>query len=280
LKTVVVGSAGMLGCDLVEAVGAAGWEACGFDLPAIDITDPDSVEAVLPEDADVVINCAAYTRVDDAESERELAVSINGDGAGNLARVCAARGVRMLQLSTDYVFDGKGTRPYREEDPVEPINAYGASKLEGERQVMDAGGPHLVVRAQSLFGVHGPSFVRAIRRKLDEGSEPLRVVNDQVCSPTYTRHLAEAIVALIESGSTGIVHVRASGECSWWEFAGAIAEQCSPGTTVYPVPSSVYPTPAARPAYSIIDCTRYQEWTKRAMPHWREGLAAFLGEKP
>ena len=184
----------------------------------------------------------------------------------------------MLQVSTDYVFNGRGARPYREDDIPDPVNAYGASKLEGERQVREAGGNHLIVRVQSLYGRHGHNFVRSILRKLEAEAPALRVVGDQVCSPTYTRHLAQAILALIRAEKTGVVHVRASGECTWHEFAAAIAARVRPGTAVHPVPTSAYPTPARRPAYAVMDCRRYREWTGRQMPHWREGLDAYLRE--
>lgn len=274
----VVGGRGMLGVDLVGAAPPPGWRAVGLDLPAIDITDPQSVAAALPNETDVVINCAAFTRVDDAESQARAAFAVNADGAGHLARACAERGIRLLHLSTDYVFPGAARHAVNEDEAVGPVNIYGKSKLAGEHQVSEAGGEHLIVRVQSLFGRHGPSFVAAISRKLTEGSGELRVVDDQVSSPTYTRHLADALWRLAVANYTGIVHVRAAGHCSWYEFAVAIAARMCPGAKIQPVPTSAYPTPARRPAYSVLDTRRFESWLGRPLPTWQEGLDAYLTE--
>ena len=275
---VIVGANGMLGTDLVVAARQRGHDPQGIDLPEVDITDPASCEAALPEGARVV-NCAAYTRVDDAETEREAAFTVNGEGAGNLARACAAKGSSLLQISTDYVFPGIRREGAGEDDDPAPINAYGASKLEGERQVRASGCRHLIVRAQSLFGRHGPNFVKAIAGALAKDDPRLTVVDDQYSSPTYTRHLAEALLELVEAGCEGDVHVRASGVCSWFEFAQAIADRLRPGAVVEPVPTSAYPRPAKRPAYSVMRCDRFESWTGRSMPTWIDGLDAYLAEE-
>ena len=204
---------------------------------------------------------------------------MNAEGAGNVARLCAARNIGLIQISTDYVFDGRKGSAYSEDDPVNPLNVYGASKLAGEERVREAGGRSLIVRTQSLFGVRGANFVRTIVQRLRKSDEPLRVVHDQCSSPTYTRHLAAAIVRLIQLRQEGIVNVVASGFCSWFEFAQAIAARVKPGAAIEPVGSDEYPRPAVRPAYSVLDTRRYREWTGSALPSWRKGLEEYLAEE-
>ncbi len=278
MKLTVIGANGMLGRDLVAAAQEAGHTVHGLDLPAIDITDPASVERALPE-TDAVVNCAAYTQVDKAEEERDLAFRINADGAGILARACASRGVRLLHLSTDYVFSGESDQPWREEDEPAPLNAYGASKLAGEQQVHEARGPSVVVRVESLFGKNGKNFVRTIATRLLDGQREFRVVADQISSPTYTRHAAAGLLRLLESGQNGTVHMTASGHCSWFEFARAIADRLAPDAVVEPVPSEAYPLPARRPRFSVLYNARFEAWTGTRLPSWREGLDNYLKEE-
>ena len=278
MKVAVIGCKGMLGSDFMAACRAAGMEPWGFDLPEFDITKFDSVYASLST-VDFVVNCAAFTRVDDAESQREAAYAVNATGAGNVARVCSAKNMGLIQISTDYVFDGRRGTAYSEEDRVNPLSAYGASKWEGEELVRAAGGRSLIIRTQSLFGVRGVNFVRTIAQRLRKSDAPLRVVNDQFSSPTYTRHLAAAMVRLLQSGREGLVNVAASGHCSWFEFAQAIAARVKPGAVVNPVATSEYPRPAVRPAYSVLDTRRYQEWTGSVLPAWQQGLDEYLAEE-
>ena len=278
MKVAVIGCNGMLGTDLMAACRAAGIEPLGLDLPGFDITKFECVRANLPA-VDGVVNCAAYTRVDDAEREREQAYAVNAEGAGNVARICSARSIGLIQISTDYVFDGRKGSAYSEGDPVNPLNVYGASKLAGEELVRGAGGRSLIVRTQSLFGVRGANFVRTIAQRMKKSDEPLRVVNDQFSSPTYTRHLAEAIVRLLQPGQQGTVNVVASGHCSWFEFAQAIAAHVKPGAEIIPVGSIEYPRPAARPAYSVLDTRRCQEWIGSALPPWQKGLEEYIAEE-
>lgn len=278
MKVAVIGCNGMLGTDLVAACDAAGIETLGLDLPEFDITKFDSVRVSLPT-VDSVVNCAAFTRVDDAESQREQAYAVNAEGAGNVARICSTRNIGLVQISTDYVFDGRKGSAYSEDDKVNPLSIYGASKLAGEELIRGAGGRSLIVRTQSLFGVRGANFVRTIAQRLTRSDEPLRVVNDQFSSPTYTRHLAGAIVRLLQSEREGIVNVVASGHCSWFEFAQAIARRVKPGAQINAVGSAEYPRPALRPAYSVLDTTRYREWTGSALPSWQQGLDEYLAEE-
>ena len=267
----------MLGRDLAEAATAAGHAVAGLDLPDFDLTRPDHVRDRLPP-AELVINCAAYTAVDAAETDRAAADAVNALAPARLASVCAERDLPLFHLSTDYVFDGESDRPYREDDPPHPLNAYGAGKLEGEQRVLEAGGPSLVIRVQSLFGRHGEHFIRKIMRRLEAGPDEVRVVDDQVTSPTYTRHLALAILRLVGAGHTGRVHLAAAGSCSWYEFAREAARALGREERIRPVPSSAFPTPARRPARALLDTARFQAWTGQALPTWQQGLHDYLEE--
>lgn len=279
MKIVYIGANGMLGRDLMDAAAAQKHEAVGLDLPAIDITNLESVRTSLPP-CDVVINGAAYTRVDDAEREVELARRINADGAGHVARVCAERGIRLLHVSTDYVFDGNKGTDYIETDPVHPLSVYGITKWEGEELVRRAGGPALVVRTQSLYGVHGRNFIKAIINQVRQGKRELRVVSDQISSPTYTRHLADALLRLAAIDKSGIVHVASRGSCSWHAFATEIVKQIGQsGVMVHPMPASELKYPAPRPAYSVLSTDLYTAWTGHSMPTWQSGLSAYLIEE-
>ena len=277
MKAVILGAKGMLGRDLMSACARQGLEAVGMDLPEIDIACSEDVSTKIPE-CDCVVNCAAYTRVDDAESDQEIANAVNCDGAGNIARVCARRGVGLLHVSTDYVFDGTLGRPYVEDDVPNPINVYGRSKLAGEKAVQSATDKHLIIRTESLFGIHGTNFVKTIMGRLEAKTDVVRVVNDQTVAPTYTVHLANAILCLMNCDQHGIVHVCASGCCTWFEFAEAIAEGVSAKGAIAPISSSELAMAARRPAYSVLDMSRYSEWTGRTMPMWRVGLEEYLAE--
>ncbi len=279
MKWIVIGANGMLGRDLVEEMKASHYEVVPLDLPEIDITQPpEELEQHLPE-ADGLVNCAAYTKVDDAETERNAAFAVNAEGVYHLALVALNREIPMVHVSTDYVFDGHGRRPYGEQDPVNPLNVYGASKLAGEKALRSTGCPYLIVRTQSLFGKHGPNFVKAIARKARESERPLKVVNDQFSAPTYTRHLANGIVRLMQAKAEGIVHVAAADSCSWFEFARQIVAEIQPGHVVIPIASEDMKRPAARPKNSLLNMERYQRLTGHMMPSWRSGLEAYFHEE-
>ena len=280
MHIIIIGGKGMLGSDLVDAVTRRGGLATVLDLPEFDITKPAGLAGRLPA-ADAVINCAAYTRVDDAELDRDLCWKINAEAAGHVASACAERGLPLLHLSTDYVFDGTKGAPYREDDPVAPLNHYGASKLEGERLVQQAGGAARILRTQSLFGLRGRNFVRAILGQLQQGKTELRVVADQVSAPTYTRHLAEALLDIAQQPPAAeIVNVSATGACSWWEFARAIVDRTRPGVRVEKRSSAEMNYPARRPAFSVLDPSRLRDLIGRTLPGWQDGLAAYLAEEP
>jgi dTDP-4-dehydrorhamnose reductase len=266
MNVLVTGGKGQLGRSLV-ARGAT-----GMDIDELDICDARSVEHV--SQFDLVINAAAYTAVDKAESERERAFAINRDGAALVASACARHQVRLLHVSTDYVFDGSATHPYSEEAPLAPLGAYGASKAEGDAAVRSAGGT--VVRTSWLFGEGGPSFVHTILRLAME-RPVLRVVADQHGCPTYVGDLADALLALgMLSELAPAYHFCNSGPTTWHTFAGAIVDEARRYTTlrcerIDPIRTSEYPTLARRPAYSVLDTSRIRA-TGIVPPSWRPGL--------
>jgi len=276
MHIVITGAKGMLGRALADCAQRAGHAVTGHDLPELDITRPLE-GGNQPAAGDVLVNCAAWTDVDGAESREADVMAVNRDGAGRLAAWCAHHGTGMVQISTDYVFDGTRGRPYGEDDPAQPLNVYGHSKLEGEQAVLSAHPRAWVVRTQSLFGLHGKHFVGAILNAVEQGRVPLRVVNDQISCPTYAAHLADALVCLVtRCRGGGRMHLAAAGSCSWYAFACAIVEHVYPGTQVLPVLSSEFPRPARRPACSVLDTSRFRLQTGRQLPPWTTGLQEYL----
>ena len=264
----------MLGTDLA-ATAPAGTRVTGVGIEELDITDHAALAATLDRvRPDWVINATAYTAVDRAESERELAFAVNGDAVAAIARECAARDVGVVHYGTDYVFDGNGTRPWREDDATAPLNAYGESKLAGERAVLTSGGRHLMLRTQWLYGLHGKSFPRTMWERATAG-QPTRVVSDQHGSPTYTVDLARATWTLIERGDTGLFHATNSGEATWYDVASRVFAAAGRSELLSPCATSDYPTPARRPAYSVLDGTQLRG-TGIVMRPWSEALDDFL----
>jgi dTDP-4-dehydrorhamnose reductase len=260
----------MLGRDMVAAAGDAGHEVAALARADLDITDAAAVTAaVRTAKPDVVVNCAAWTDVDGAEEYEQEATAINGAGAGNLAAVAP----RVIQLSTDYVFDGLRHTPYTEGVRTCPRSAYGRSKLAGEVAVARvAAGRCAIVRSSWLFGPHGRNFVDTMRR-LGAEREELAVVGDQVGCPTYTGHLAGALVAIAERRLTGVMHVAGMGHCSWLELARATFEETGLTPQVRPQTTAELGRPAPRPAFSALASTRAEV---PILPPWREGLKAHL----
>jgi dTDP-4-dehydrorhamnose reductase len=275
MRLLITGAAGMLGQDVAAAARDAGHEPIGFARPQLDIADPDAVEAAIADARpDVVLNCAAWTNVDGAETDEAAATAINGAGAGHVARASQAHGAWTLHISSDYVFDGAGTEAYVESDQTAPISAYGRSKLAGERAVAAAAPQaHTIVRTAWLFGTGGPCFPATIRRLAAE-RDAIDVVSDQVGSPTFTGHLATALVELAQSRPLGIVHVAASGRCSWFEFAREIVSASGLACQVNPCTTAQFPRPAPRPAFSVLGTERATEVPR--LPDWREGLSDYL----
>jgi len=275
-SVVILGAKGLLGTELMSVCGRAGFSVAGLDLPEVDITRYETLPAAIPGGVEWIVNCAGYTQVDKAENDRKTAFAVNADGARHAARLCSALKIRLVHLSTDYVFDGTAGRPYKEDDKPNPLNAYGESKLAGEIAVRAEKCRSIIVRTESLFGLNGNSFVRAILKRLREGNGPLKVINDQVSSPTYVPHLADGILNVMNAGRDGTVHVTASGSCTWFDFANAIAKHSGLHGEILPVSAVSYGAPARRPAFSALDMTRYKEWTGKVMPSWTDGLAEYL----
>ena len=276
MRCLVFGGAGMLGQAVIAEARSRGWAALGLSRAQADVTD----RGRLLEWADVfrpelVINCAAFTRVDDCEAETARAFAVNGEAVGNAAAAAARAGARLVHVSTDYVFDGEAREPYREDAPAAPRSVYGASKLEGERRAL-AGGGSLVVRTSWLFGPGGPNFVATMVDRIESGRLPLQVVRDQEGCPTYTAFLAAALLDLARLGATGIVHYRNRGPVSWYAFAAEIARLWCGTAEVEPVTTAEFPRPARRPAYSVLDVTAFEKLTGRTVEPWESGLVEML----
>jgi len=247
----------MLGQDVAPLVDAA------FTRSQLDVTNRDAVGAALSPD-DLVINCAAWTDVDGAEEHEDEALRVNRDGARNVAEAAGA----VLYVSSDYVFDGAKHEPYLESDPVNPLSAYGRTKLAGERATAEANARHFIVRSSWLFGAGGRNFVETM---LGLGPE-VRVVDDQIGAPTFTGHLAEALVGIARGEDFGVHHAAAYGSCSWFEFAREIFARTGSDTRVEPCTTAEFPRPAPRPAYSVLGSERGHR-----LPSWQDGLDAYLG---
>lgn len=264
----VVGANGQLGNELRLILGDA---AEYVDRELLDITDAGAVKNFVKlEKYSAVINCAAYTAVDKAESDAQLAEKINVDGPKNLAET----GVPLIQVSTDYVFDGLGHRPYKEDDETHPQSVYGATKLAGEKAVLEKASGCFVVRTAWLYSTFGNNFVKTMRR-LGAERENLNVVFDQVGTPTYARDLAEAIVAMLpklKAGAKEIYHFSNEGVCSWYDFAIEIMRLSGLGCRVKPIESKDYPTPAKRPFYSVLNKGKVKEDFGLEIKHWSESL--------
>jgi len=276
-KILITGAHGQLGRAVAETCSDRDIEFEGRDIDTLDIGDAEAVtawiEASKPSE---VINCAASTAVDDCETDEQSAMKVNGTAVGFLAAACNAVGARLVQISTDYVFAGDSERPYREDDPVGPLSAYGRSKLRGEELAVTAH-RHLIVRTAWLYGHGGRNFVEAIRRQIDDGAKTLEVVTDQRGSPTYCHDLAGAILDLIHSDAEGVVHAVNSGETTWHGFAVAIASSLKAEVEVKRVTADTVQRPAHRPAYSVLDTTRLSDILGRRMPAWKDALTRYLG---
>lgn len=275
-KVLITGVHGQLGRALAGKCADRGIAHQGRDIDTLDICDADAVNRWIgTAEPSEVINCAAYTAVDACETDEESALAVNGTAVGHLAAACDSVGARLVQVSTDYVFAGDGVRPYREDDPVAPVSAYGRTKLRGEELARDAR-RHLVVRTAWLYGRGGNNFVESIRGQIESGADSLKVVADQQGCPTLCDDLAVAILDIIGTDAEGIVHAVNTGETTWHGFAVAIANRLGSGTEVLPVSTSEFPRPAPRPAYSVLDCTRLSDLIGRKMPDWQDGLARYL----
>ena len=283
MRILVTGAAGMLGHDVRRVGERAGHELTLIDLPELDITDEAAVIAFYErERPEATINCAAWTDVDGAESNREAAYAVNAQGAGNLARAAAHIDSPLLHISTDYVFDGTAPldtagrpRPYVESDATAPRSVYGDTKLAGEHQVLAASSAHTVVRTAWLYGIDGPNFVATMLRLAGE-REAVQVVDDQIGSPTWSGHLAPAILGLLERQVTGLVHLTGAGSVSWNGFAKEIFRQAEMDCRVEAATSAEMARPAPRPAWSAMESEREDVLP---MPEWRDGLAGYMAAR-
>ena len=280
MRILVVGHKGMLGHDLMRVLKDKCSYLAGADCDELDIREIESVRACFNgHKPDVVINAAAYTNVDGAESEEALANDVNGKGAGNVATVGRELGAKTLHLSTDYVFDGSKVGPYVEDDPVAPINAYGRSKLAGERAVLKADPGAIIARTEWLYGKNGKNFVETIL-KLAKERDRLTVVDDQHGAPTWTVHLAEGLAKLANTNASGIVHTTNSGSTTWHKFALKILELAGvKGVRVDPITSDQLNRPAKRPQNSVLDGSRFASITGNPMPHWEQALGQYMRER-
>ena len=280
MRSLILGGTGMLGRALVAEARDRGHAALAVSRQQADVTDPASlarcIDSFRPE---LVINCAAYTKVDACEGEgRERAFAVNGTAVGHAAAAAERAGARLIHVSTDYVFDGRAREPYQEDSPTAPLSVYGQSKLEGEREARRCENS-LVVRTSWLFGPWGPNFVATMVRFIEEGRLPLRVVDDQEGCPTYTPFLARAILDLAPLAVTGIIHYRNREPVTWYTFARAIAELWSSPARpaeVLPVTTAEFPRPAPRPAWSELSVQRFEETAGRRVEPWAWGLAEYL----
>jgi dTDP-4-dehydrorhamnose reductase len=283
MKLLVTGALGMLAFDVLRVAGQAGHELLAIDLPELDITDPVAVDAWFERNRpDAAINCAAWTDVDGAESHPDAARAVNALGAGALAAAAARFDATVLHVSTDYVFTGQAPldaagepRPYVESDPTGPLSVYGKTKLEGEREVLAASPRHTVVRSAWLFGVNGRNFADTML-KLAAERDSVQVVDDQIGSPTWTGHLAPALLGLLEREVRGLVHLAGAGSVSWNGFAKEIFRQAEVDCRVDAATSAQMARPAPRPAFSVLASERPEVLP---MPDWRDGLAGYLAAR-
>lgn len=276
MKILVTGAHGMFATAAVPILRAHGHTVIACPRTELDLTRHDSVTHALRElQPDTVLNAAAYTRVDDAQSHPEDAYAANATGVRHLATVCASIRARLVHLSTDYVFDGTTHTPYPEDAPARPLNIYGQSKWAGEQAVREVLPAHFIVRTAWLYGQGGPNFVDTIRR-LARSQNALRVVNDQFGAPTWTRELAQAIALLLATNDYGTYHISNQGQCSWHEVAQRIVKLEGLQIPVIPVSSSEFSRPAPRPAYSVLSNQALQDAGVPLLPPWESSLATYL----
>lgn len=286
MKILVTGVKGQLGYDVVNELEKRGHTAIGVDIEDMDITDADSVNKVITEaNPDVVIHCAAWTAVDLAEDEEniEKVRLVNATGTENIAKACKNLDCKMIYISTDYVFDGQGIRPWEPDDERNPINVYGQTKYEGELAVEKWLEKYFIVRIAWVFGINGKNFVRTMLN-LGKTHDKLTVVNDQIGSPTYTYDLAKLLVDMAETDKYGRYHATNEGFCSWYEFACEIFRQASEKNPLYkklevsPVSSDMYPAKAKRPSNSRMNKDKLTENGFKKLPVWQDALTRYLNE--
>lgn len=280
---VVTGKSGQLGWELQQLASSfeSRYEFVFADRAMLDLSQPETIAPFIAQyRPQYVLNCGAYTAVDKAESEQLEAMTINGISVGELATACEQHHCKLITISTDYVFDGNGTSPYQPDTPTDPVNYYGYSKCIGEQLAQQNNPSSIIVRTSWVYSVHGHNFVKTMLRLMKERSE-LKVVSDQVGSPTYAADLAAALMQIIEEDQrgnhhSGIYHYSNTGVISWYEFAVAIRDMAKLTTQVLPIPGIAYPTPASRPAYSVMDTAKIQSDFGIILKPWEESLEQCL----
>lgn len=278
MKVLVTGTKGQLGYDVVNELEKRGHTAVAVDIEEMDITDAVSVERVITEaEVEAVIHCAAYTAVDAAEDNVEICRRVNAEGTENIAKVCKKLNLKMIYISTDYVFDGEGERPWEPDDERHPLNVYGQTKYEGELAVEKYLEKYFIVRIAWVFGVNGKNFIKTML-KLSETHEELNVVDDQVGSPTYTYDLAVLLVDMVESDKYGRYHATNEGLCTWYEFAKEIFRQAGVEVKVNPVTSDMFPAKAKRPKNSRMSKEKLDANGFHRLPTWQDALERYLSE--
>ena len=276
MRVLVTGAKGQLGRDLMNELKRQGLEGIGVDVEEMDITDPEKWRSVIGQaGADAVIHCAAYTAVDAAEDQAELCRKINGEGTRNVAEACRDAGVKLMYISTDYVFDGEGTRPWEPDDERAPLNVYGQTKYEGELAIEELLDRYYIIRIAWVFGAAGKNFIKTMLR-LGREKGAVSVVNDQVGSPTYTYDLARLLVDMVQTEHYGRYHATNEGECSWYEFACEIFRQAGLEVQVTPVSSEAFAAKAKRPANSRMSKEKLTEKGFVRLPDWQDALKRFL----
>lgn len=279
IRALVTGVKGQLGYDVVNELKRRGYEAIGCDVDEMDITDKDAVcSYIKAQHPTVVVHCAAYTAVDKAESCQDICRKVNVDGVQNIADVCKELDIPMMYFSTDYVFTGEGERPWEPDDAAAPLNFYGLTKWEGEQAVRNTLEKYFIIRISWVFGVNGHNFIKTML-KLSETHDTLRVVDDQVGSPTYTYDLARLVVDMLETDKYGTYHASNEGYCSWDAFAREIFRQAGKNTQVISVSTEEYGLSAAkRPANSRMDKSKLDAMGFKRLPSWQDALARYLKE--
>ena len=278
MKVLVTGVKGQLGYDVVNELTKRGHIAVGTDIEEMDITDKKSVESVMKENMpEAVIHCAAYTAVDAAEDNVELCRKINAEGTQNIADVCKELDIKMIYISTDYVFDGEGERPWEPDDERSPLNVYGQTKYEGDLAVQNTLDKYFIVRIAWVFGVNGKNFIKTMLN-LGKNRDSLTVVNDQFGSPTYTYDLAKLLVDMVETDKYGIYHATNEGICTWYEFACEIFKQAGMNIKVSPVSAAEYPAKAKRPSNSRMSKEKLTQNGFEKLPAWQDALSRYLKE--
>jgi dTDP-4-dehydrorhamnose reductase len=276
MKILLLGHKGMLGNDLLVQLGMQ-HDVIGMDKEEIDITSAvECNKAIADGNPDIVINAAAYTNVDGCEDHQDECLAVNAEAVKNIAGACRERNIGIVHFSTDYVFDGMGSEPYREDHACNPINAYGSSKLAGERYLQTLSDNYLLIRTAWLYGKNGKNFVRTILQKA-ESIHCLEVVDDQIGSPTYTKDLAAAVDFLIDRNIKGVFHLTNRGVCSWFQFAVRILQESAiTDVQVIPVKSDKLTRPAKRPLYSVLSNQKFVQATGKTMQPWQLALQDYL----